>query len=193
MGLFHGYIWDIMRSFSFLGWKKTWTGPLKVNLSNRGFEKNFFPLRKSYFFPHQSTGFCFLIPKRYDTQGLLSCNPLLLKIPLISLRGFSGKEGCRLLIPQCHTFLKSESKTLLIGEEKHIILCKGEKFVFFKSPIWRMHSREASPGFFFTWESWNFSWCLIYTHGRAPYSENLSVVNWPIYSNTLHKGWGCLG
>ena len=138
---------------------------LKVHPSNRGFEKKtFFPWGKSYFSFHQSTGFCFLIPKRYDTYGLLYCNPLLLKTPLISLRWFLGKGGCRLVTPKCHTFLESGSKILLIGEEKNMIILKEKKF-FFKSPIWRLHLQEHGLVFFSGSYQKN-SFCKVYYIGE---------------------------
>ena len=104
---------------------------LKVHPSNRGLEKINSLCRKSYFSLHQSIKFWFLNSKRYDTWGLLACNPFLPKTPLRRSRGFSGEEGCRIVTPKCHAFLVSRSKSLLIGEEKIMIFLNG--FFSFKS------------------------------------------------------------
>ena len=97
----------------------------------RGEYKKKIPLRKIDFF---SSWITLILPpdsKKVWHLGVISLQPPYPETPLISLRGFSGIGGCRLVTPKCHTFLESGGKMELICEEKNKIFLNGKKFYFY--------------------------------------------------------------
>lgn len=72
-----------------------------------------------------------LITKRYKTWGVGIWNPLYLKTPLISLRGFQVNRFQTSDIPKYRTFLELEKAPQLIGEEKIHDFIKKNLFLGF--------------------------------------------------------------